>query len=153
MMVRASLIGAAVVLCACSVSGRLPAPGPVRDLSRISAAEISRGHWGTADDIVRALRPRWLAYRGPDTILGATNGVQVRMDDLWLGGVSELRGVSRLDIDSLRFVDPVSAAGRWGGSFRDGVIEIFGRRGPMPDTSDVDTTGVDASSAAPAVVR
>lgn len=116
---------------------------PARDLSRIAADEIADGHWATADDIVRALRPRWLVYRGSDTFLGGRGGVQVRMDDMWLGGVSTLIGVSRLDIDSLAFVDPVSAAGRWGGDFRDGVIVIYGRRGPMPDT-----TGADPSTRA-----
>ena len=140
--VRRSLIACVLLACACIRPGRSAESGSLRDLDRITADELSTGHWDTADDIVRSLRPRWLSVRGPDTIYGGPGGVQVRMDDMWLGSVASLRGVSRLDIDSLAFVDPVSAAGRWGGNFRDGVILIYGTRGPKPDTSAVaDTSG------------
>lgn len=142
MQARVLLLAFALAAAGCLRAGGAAESAPARDLSRIAADEISSGHWNYADDIVRALRPQWLAYRGPDSILGAPGGVQVRMDDMWIGGVSSLRGVSRLDVDSIAFIDPVSAAGRWGGNFRDGVILIYGRRGPRPDTTDTDTSRV-----------
>ncbi len=136
MCARRWLIALTLLVAACIRIGTpASASGEERDLSRIAADEISVGHWNSAEDIVRALRPRWLAVRGPDTVYGGPGGVQVRMDGMWLGNTTSLRGVSPLDIDSLAFIDPVAAAGRWGGNFRDGVILIYGRRGPLPDTS------------------
>ena len=110
-------------------------PREVTDPSFIGSSDLATGHWTTADDIVRALRPHWLANRGPAAIRGDPTGVQVRMDNMWLGGASALHNVLALDVVSMEFIDPVAAAGRWGGNFRDGVILIVGRPQDPPLSS------------------
>lgn len=64
--------------------------------------------------------------RGADTILDTPGGVQVRIDESWLGGVATLRSVDAVGIESIRFADPIAAAGRWGGDFRDGATVVVG---------------------------
>ena len=78
------------------------------------------------------LRPRWLSARGPDTILGAQVEVQVIFDDARLGGPSTLRGIAVSDVAYFQFVDPVAAAGRWGGEHANGVIFLSTRAQGRP---------------------
>ena len=92
----------------------------------ITRAEIARGQYANAYDVVRTLRPQWLVPRGPDTILNAPGEVQIRVDESWLGGVATLSSVPVAGIEAIRYVDPVAAAGRWGGDFRNGAIVIIG---------------------------
>jgi hypothetical protein len=48
----------------------------------------------------------------------------VRLDDSPLGGIAALRQVTSVGIASIRFVDGVTAAGRWGGAYVNGAILI-----------------------------
>ena len=93
----------------------------------ITREEIQSGHWQNAYELIQSLRPRWLRNHGPDSILGQTPDVQVHVDENRLGGINTLRGISTADIVSIRFVDPVSAAARWGGDHANGAIIISTR--------------------------
>jgi hypothetical protein len=90
----------------------------------ITREEIDRGHWQSAYELIEALRPRWLHAHGPDSILGETSDVQVHIDENRLGGVNALRGIATTGITSIRFIDPVTAAARWGGDHANGAIVI-----------------------------
>ena len=102
------------------------APRAKRDPTVITAEELTRGQWSNAYDAVRTLRPQWLTFKGADTILGDQGEVQVRLDDTPLGGIASLRQVTSVGIASMRFVDGITAAGRWGGAYANGAILIVG---------------------------
>ena len=122
--------GLAASLAACA--SHAGAPGSTaaastrakRDPNLITAEELTHGQWANAYDAVRALRPQWLNFKGADTILGEQGEVQVRLDDSPLGGIAALRQVNSVGIESLRFIDGVTAAGRWGGAYANGAILI-----------------------------
>jgi hypothetical protein len=97
-----------------------------RDL--ITEQEIARASASNAYDLVSGLRPHWLTTRGPDTILGQSTEIQVIMDDLRIGTVSDLRSLSPTGIASLQFVDAHTASGRWGLGFGMGAIVITTKR-------------------------
>ena len=130
--VLAALALAAALGAACARArggpGGEPAAGesPRRRGDVITRAEIARGQYANAYDVVRTLRPQWLVPRGADTFVNAPGEVQVRVDESWLGGVSTLSSVAVAGIEAIRYVDPVAAAGRWGGDFRNGAIVIVG---------------------------
>lgn len=90
----------------------------------ITLEEIQSAHWQNAYELVQTLRPRWLRKHGPDSVLGETADVQVHLDDNRLGGTATLRNIATADIASIHFVDPVSAAARWGGDHANGAIII-----------------------------
>jgi hypothetical protein len=94
------------------------------DPNLITAEELTHGQWANAYDAVRSLRPQWLNFKGADTILGEQGEVQVRLDDSPLGGIASLRQVNSVGIASMRFIDVITAAGRWGGAYANGAILI-----------------------------
>jgi hypothetical protein len=97
-----------------------------RQADLITSDELAKGQWASAYDAVRTLRPQWLNSKGPDTILGEQGEIQIRLDDSPLGGIASLRQVNALGIAAIRWIDPVSAAGRWGGAYAHGAIVIMG---------------------------
>ena len=126
------LVAAGVVASLGACASHAGAPGSTaaastrakRDPNLITAEELTHGQWANAYDAVRALRPQWLNFKGTDTFLGEQSEVQVRLDDSPLGGIAALRQVTSVGIGSIRFVDGVTAAGRWGGSYVNGAILI-----------------------------
>lgn len=124
---------AIVVLAGACVSGHAGedpdrAPGTSDVITR---AEIERGQWSNAYDLVRTLRPRWVQSRGPDS-LEDPGQVQVYVDGTRLGDVQLLRTLPTHAMARLEWIDPVSAAGRWGLDHAHGVIYItYGRAGPV----------------------
>jgi hypothetical protein len=119
---------AAATGCASSSGGRSGVEQASRSKSDvITEEEIGGAHWQSVYELVQTLRPRWLSTHGPDSILGQTAPVQVHLDDNRLGGVESLRNIAVSGITSLRFVDPVTAAGRWGGDHANGAIIITTR--------------------------
>jgi hypothetical protein len=128
-------VGVAASLAACASHAGAPRDGTrgsagaassraKRDPNLITAEELTHGQWANAYDAVRALRPQWLNFKGADTFLGEQSEVQVRLDDSPLGGIAALRQVTSVGIASIRFVDGVTAAGRWGGAYVNGAILI-----------------------------
>jgi hypothetical protein len=90
----------------------------------ITREEIARGNWPNAYALVEELRPRWLRTHGADRISGEGLPIQVHLGDVRAGGVAALRDISVRDIESLRWIDPVSAAGRWGLDYGNGAIVV-----------------------------
>ncbi len=119
-------IGLALLGCASGGAGSRGREARARRRDVITRDEIAHGQYASAYDVVHTLRPQWLVPRGSDTILAAPGEVQVRVDESWLGGIATLRSVAAVGIEAIQWVDPVSAAGRWGGDFRNGAIVIVG---------------------------
>ena len=90
----------------------------------ITREEIARGQWPNAYALVEELRPRWLRTHGADRMSGERVPIQVHLGDIRAGGVAALREISVRDIESLHWVDPVSAAGRWGLAYGNGAIVV-----------------------------
>ena len=133
---------AGVLVAACSA----PAPGggthsgsrPLGSRDIITSQEIGRGQWSNAYDLVHNLRPGWLQKRGPDSFENPGE-IQVYVDGTRLGDIHLLRTLPTSAIRRLEWIDPVSAAGRWGLNHSHGVIHVlYGRseeRELDPDTA------------------
>ena len=121
---RRLLLAIAIVLAGCASSGGRSATARQARSDLITRDEIGAGAYHNAYDLIQALRPRWLAVHGPDSILGTSTEVQVRLDDYNLGGVQTLRSIPLTGISTIQFVDGVTAAGRWGQGYADGAIVI-----------------------------
>ena len=124
--------GAVIVLIALSLTGCASCGGAARRPSDprsdvITLEEIQRGQWSNVYDLVRALRPRWLRTRGPDTILGTPGEVQAHIDGARLGGVNALRSVPVAGISYIQFFDPTTSAARWGLGHGHGTVYISTR--------------------------
>lgn len=128
-----AIVAGAMVLAASACGGRTPraeetSPRAARSSAdRITHEEIEHGHWANAYDLIENLRPRWLRAHGPDTILGDPVVVQVHLDASRLGGIETLRGIPVSDIASIEWVDPVTAAARWGADHANGTIVVSTR--------------------------
>jgi hypothetical protein len=122
----APFIVAVLAACASSPPGSVSAAAPKRGgLDLITRAEMDRGQWVNAYELVRNLRPRWIGTRGVDTVLGRAGEVQVYVDGVRLGGVDLLRNVPTSAINRMEWIDPISAAGRWGFAHNHGVIAVY----------------------------
>jgi hypothetical protein len=91
---------------------------------------MQRVQFNNLYDMVQALRFRWLQTRGPDSINMAPGQVQVRLDDTQLGGVESLRNIAPAGVTSISWVDPTTAAARWGMGYGHGAIVVSTRRAP-----------------------
>jgi len=85
---------------------------------------MEQARYASLYEVVQSLRGRWLATRGPKTLLGVPTEVQVLVDDMRMGGVDALRSLKTDNVVSITFVDPVAAAQRWGGKFAQGTIVV-----------------------------
>jgi hypothetical protein len=123
-------VGAVISGCAHGApSGAQPTQSNV-----ITRAEMERNQYASLYEVVQALRGRWLRERGPTTLLGKPNEVQVMVDDMRLGGVNTLRSLTRENVVTIAFVDPVAAAQRWGGKYAQGTIVVTTHADAAPDT-------------------
>ena len=93
----------------------------------ITAQDIRATSFTNVYDLIAQMRFRWLQARGTDTVNLQPGNVMVRLDDNELGTVQALRNLSPVGITSIRFVDPVSAGGRWGLGYAHGAIVISTR--------------------------
>lgn len=113
-----------VAACASAPSGTDSAEATRGDASLITRAELERAQWPDIYHLVLNLRPRWMHTRGPDSFQGRAEEVQVYVDGVRLGSVELLRNMPTSGIDHLEWIDPISAAGRWGLNHSHGVIAI-----------------------------
>lgn len=120
------------VACASGTPGEETArtPGAFESITR---AEIDRGQWRDALDLVRTLRPTWVRPRGTDSFENPGT-VQVYVDGTRLGNVELLSTLPTQGIQLVEWVDPVNAAGRWGLNHAHGVIYITYGRSSTLDT-------------------
>lgn len=109
-------------------SANVAAPSVRRSADEIAADEIASRQFQNAYELVAALRPRWLSNRGTDSFVHDEVPVQVRVDDSRIGGVETLKSIAITEVKSIRFVDPIAAAARWGADHKNGAIVISTRR-------------------------
>ncbi|MFL5619766.1 MAG: hypothetical protein ACJ79A_15390 [Gemmatimonadaceae bacterium] len=109
-------------------AARRSASGP------IAREELESARYATLYDAVLALRGRWLRPRGTKTFLGRPVQVQVIVDDMRMGGVEALRAMTSDNVMRITFIDPATAAQRWGGSHAQGTILVATHADGAPDT-------------------
>ena len=80
-----------------------------------------------AYQVVRRIRPFFLQSRGPTSLLLPTSQVTVFIDDMPIGGVSELATIRVRDIRSIRFMSATEAVIRYGRRFAGGIIRLTSR--------------------------
>jgi hypothetical protein len=117
------IVLAVVVLAGACSSGRKPAAAPRFDRDVITGEELIKAHFITVFDAIEALHPPWLTPRGPDSFVSPSE-VLVYLDNVKLGGVSNLRNVDIHVIRYIRHFDGVAATARWGVGHGAGVILI-----------------------------
>ena len=94
--------------------------------------QLSRDQIGTTAypdlfELITALRGSWLRSRGPDSFRNSSQ-LKVYVDDVNLGGVEVLRSIHPMEIEYVRYFDPVQASSRWGFDHGAGVIYVASRR-------------------------
>lgn len=104
----------------------------------ITLAEISRGNYGNALEIVENLRPSMLRPRGATLSNPNTTGVSadqatsvnvvVFLDEVRLGEPSRLAQVPAGSVREIRFINARDATTRWGTGVSSGVIQIISKR-------------------------
>lgn len=112
---------------------------PVQDRNRIDAEEIRVRPVTSLNDLIKSRRPHWLSTRGlatlrtrttPDLLGGPalTVGVEpaiiVYVDNVRHGSHEVLRSMSTDDVDSLEYLDAMTATQRFGTGHEYGAILI-----------------------------
>ena len=132
-------------LAACA-SGGSGAGGSGGSADVITQAQIDEAPLGSALDVVRRYRPRWLQpMRSPTSsgvapLVGRPGMPQdpgqlvvtdvyptVVQDGVRLGEISSLASVSARTVGSIRFLSPTDASTRYGSGYDAGVIEVSSR--------------------------
>ncbi len=118
---------AVILLAASGCAGGSPngstSPSPRADRNLITRAELSQRRFPSVYAAVEALRTNWLALRGP---VGA---VQVYLDGQHLGGVEALLTIPVPSVESIRHMDGIEAAARYGRGHDQGAILVTTHHG------------------------
>ena len=93
---------------------------PHRNL--ITRVELSQRRFPSVFAAVEALRTHWLALHGP------SGQVQVYLDGQYLGGVQTLFTIPVVNVESIRHLDGIEAAARYGGGHDQGAILVTTQR-------------------------
>jgi hypothetical protein len=119
------LLSLGLTVTACAARRPDDRPATRRSASGpITRDELESARYATLYDAVLALRGQWLQRRGPTTLVTRPVEIQVIAGDLRMGGVQSLRTMNSDNVVSIAFVDPVTAAQRWGGSHAQGAIVV-----------------------------
>ncbi|HEX6751540.1 MAG TPA: hypothetical protein VF092_29880 [Longimicrobium sp.] len=95
-----------------------------RDRNVLTQEDFASRNEDNAYAIVRALRPAWLrGSRGASSNAEATPVVVYR-DDVKMGGESELRGIGKVQIREIRYLDAMAATQRYGMDHAGGAILV-----------------------------
>jgi hypothetical protein len=125
------LVPALALAAACApATGADPSAGPRAenrrsDFNALSRQEVAESDAGTAYDLVRARRPRWLssgsvtASRNP-----GRDPVVVYVNKTRMGGAEALRSIPAAGVGSMRFYEPTSANLEFGNGHLGGVIQV-----------------------------
>lgn len=81
----------------------------------------------TAYEAVAMLRPAFLRARGATGSRGGGTYAVVYLDDVRLGGLSELRSIQLAQVREIRYVGPADATTRWGTNHAGGAILVTSR--------------------------
>ncbi len=97
------------------------------DLDIITREQIDQNNFHNALEAVQALHSNWLNVRSKVLASASTTGqpgVAVYLDEVRLGGVSDLAGIETQRIQYIRHYDPVEATQRWGVGHTEGAIQV-----------------------------
>lgn len=108
-----------------SPKGSTP-PSPHADRNLITQDELSQRRFSSVYAAIEILRLNWLALRGPG------GGVQVYLDGQHLGGVETLFRIPVPSVESIRHLDGIEAAARFGLGNEQGVILVMTHLGGGP---------------------
>lgn len=107
-------------------SSRWPA---TRSSDFVGPAELSLAGTGTAYDVLQRLRPQFFVTHASAFSLDAYGGRPVvYVDGMRLGGVEELRNISSIMLEEVRFLSPVVGSERFGRYHAGGVIAVSTHR-------------------------
>ena len=118
---HAVVTGVIAVASACATTRNVG----VEPTNVITATQLSGMSSASAYQVIQRLRPQFLRTRGPTTILNhAEHEIGVYVDNMLLGGVSELRHLPASELLEIRYLSATDAATRYGGEHPSGVIAI-----------------------------
>jgi hypothetical protein len=124
---RFVLACAVILLAASGCAGGSPQgstpPSPQADRNLITRAELSQREFSSVYAAIEALHPNWLALRGP------VNTVEVYLDGQHLGGVETLFTIPVPSVESIRHMDGIEAAARYGVGHDQGAILVTTHHG------------------------
>ncbi len=112
-----------------SVAGVLRAvapgsPAARSDRSTITRDEIRSTQFNNMFEVVRALRGNWVRTRTAESF-GKSSVLQVYLDMQRLpGGLDELRQLNPVNVELVRFLDPMQASARFGLDHGSGALLI-----------------------------
>jgi len=115
-----------VTLAACAGS-RAGSPREAGRTDRLTQADIGDTAYSDLYEFVLAKRASWLRPRGRDSLVGNPSQVVVYVDDVRVGGVEALRTVHPMEIEYVRYFDPIQASSRWGFDHGSGAIYVVTR--------------------------
>ena len=125
---RSSFVVVVVALAgACAASGASSRQEAGRT-DMIRQEDIGDTAYADLYELILARRASWLRSRGQDSLVGNSSQVQVYRDDVHVGGVEALRNFRPMEIEYVRYFDPVQASSRWGFDHGSGAIYIATRR-------------------------
>ena len=119
------VVGLLLAACATSTNGAPSSRYSLTSRDVITAAEIVASRVTDAYQAVTQLRPNFLRRRAtPPGVVGGNASVAVYLDDLFYGGVESLRQIPLERVRVIRFITPMSADVRYGGSHPSGAILV-----------------------------
>lgn len=115
-----------VVACGTSDGARSSSGG---DRNRITAEQMGEvvGQYSTAYEVVQNLRPLWLRKRGRTSFTNEAD-IAVYVDGSRYGVPNDLRSISVIAIESMRFLTPSEATNRYGTGHTHGAIMVNTKR-------------------------
>ena len=123
---RFALLCVTVVMAGCASSG-VSSRSEAGRTDRITQADIGETAYSDVYELILAKRGSWLRSRGQDSLNANPSQVQVYIDDVRAGGVEVLRTIHPMDIEYVRYFDPVQASSRWGFDHGSGAIYVVTR--------------------------
>ncbi len=93
------------------------------DLETLTQAQMAPNHFHSAYEAVQALRGNWFNVR-PHSLLGSPEDVAVYLDNVRLGGLSELQNIPLTSVLYIRHYDSTEATTLWGIGHAQGVIYV-----------------------------
>ncbi len=115
-------------LLACASPRLAPSRGP--DPQLITEEEVVASFATTAYEVIRALRPSFLSYRGETSFDRRTSRPypNVYVDDQVFGTISVLQSIPASDVSSIRLYRSSEAVTKFGTGNAGGVIAIVTRK-------------------------
>ena len=102
-----------------------PAANRRADFNALSRQEIGESDSGTAYDLVRARRPRWLASGNASASRNTgRDPVVVYVNKTRMGGAEALRSIPASGVGHMRYYEPTSANLEFGNGHLGGVIQV-----------------------------